>query len=57
MMLKEAESFDVPTTNVGLEFLEWWSHAPSEKRDNLMKTAYSNNVSILEALAQQLEDA
>lgn len=53
MMLKEASGFDVPATEAGLEFAQWWSKAPSDHRDRLMKTAHKSNISLLEALEQE----
>lgn len=51
MMLKEAAGFDVPATPEGIEFQQWWAKTSATERDQLMKTAYAHNISLLEALA------
>jgi hypothetical protein len=56
MMLKEAASFDIPATDAGIEFQQWWSRAPAVERDKLMKTAYANNISLLDALGRDEDD-
>jgi len=57
MMLKYAGSFAVPANDAGIEFQQWWSKAPAAERDKLMKTAYKNNITLLDALEQDDEDA
>ena len=52
MMLKEGASFAIPATDAGIEFQQWWSKASATERDKLMKTAYENNISLLDAPGQ-----
>jgi hypothetical protein len=55
MLLKNAEYFEVPHSNDGIEFMRWWEEAGSGDRDTLMKQAYDSNTGIVEALKARLE--
>jgi hypothetical protein len=50
MMLKVGypNTFDVPHTKKGIEFLEFWKNASKEVRDDLMKRAYDEEASIVD---------
>ena len=50
MLLKTAGHFDVPNTPEGVEFQQWWEKAAAKERDNLMRKACNDGVSLLEAL-------
>lgn len=54
MLLKTANYFEVPDTKDGHSLMEWWEKSASELRDTLMKQAYDNNVTIVEALKNHL---
>lgn len=43
------ERFDVPATLAGAAFVNWWEHAPIEKRAEVLKYANDNNVNVIEA--------
>lgn len=47
MLLKEA--FDVPNTEAGTLFLEWWRNAEPESRDRVMKVAHKHDMSVTDA--------
>jgi hypothetical protein len=55
MLLKNAEYFEVPHNNDGVEFMRWWEKSASDDRDALMKQAYDNNTDIVAALKTRLE--
>jgi len=44
-----ATSFLVPDTTKGHTFLNWWGEAAPDKRDDVMKLAFDNSMSIVEA--------
>jgi len=58
MMLKtgSANSFDVPHTRAGVQFLSTWEEMGTPRRDALMKFAYARNVDIV-AAHRALSDA
>lgn len=53
MLLKTAAAFDIPATAEGTAFVDTWKALPSGERDRVMKYAYDNNVSLLEAFAHE----
>lgn len=50
MMLKTGHpnTFDVPDTKAGAEFLEFWKSASTAERDAVMKRAYEEEVPIVD---------
>lgn len=56
MLLKTAGYFDVPNTLEGIEFQQWWEKAAAKDRDDLMRKASNNRVSLVEALYGNDED-
>lgn len=44
------ETFDVPATPAGASFMQWWEHAPAEKRAEVLKYANDNSVDVVSAL-------
>jgi len=55
MLLKNAEYFEVPHNNDGIEFMRWWEKAASTDRDSVMKQAYDADTTIVAALKARLE--
>ena len=51
-----SSSFLVPDTVEGQQFLTWWERAPREKRDGVMKLAFDNSLSIVEAYTERTKD-
>ena len=47
--MKTASDFDVPNTRDGHDFMAWWEKAKRSDRDGIMKVAFDNNVSIVDA--------
>lgn len=50
-----AMEFDVPRTDDGSVFMQWWTKASSADRDDVMRSAYNNNVGIVDALKTKLD--
>ena len=57
LLVKTASSFLVPDTTEGQQFLSWWEDAPREKRDGVMKLAFNNSMSIVEAYAEHRKES
>lgn len=55
MMLKTAGAFDVPNNAEGIAFMQWWEKSAAADRDSLMKYAYKNNVTLLEARNREID--
>jgi len=55
MMCKEASLFDVPNSEAGLEFLDWWSRAKLADRCDLTKKAAHEDINIVDAWKQLFE--
>ena len=55
MMFNKHAAFDVENTPDGAAFVTWWEKAGAAVRDEVMRTAYDRNISIVEALKQKLE--
>jgi len=51
MLLKTAAAFDIPANAAGAAFVDTWKALAPAERDGIMKHAYDNNVSLLEAFA------
>ena len=51
----EKVSFDVPRTLEGARFMNWWDTAERNQRDQVMKLAHDENVTIVEALEKFTE--
>lgn len=58
MMLKTGHpnTFDVPDTKEGVEFLNFWKTAKTAVRDALMKRAYEEEVPIVSIAPEDAED-
>ena len=56
MLLKNAEYFEIPHNNDGIEFMRWWEKSASDDRDSVMKQAYDGDIGIVEALKSRLAD-
>lgn len=52
MMLKHAASFAVPDTDEGVAFAQAWEKLGHAERDRLMRHAYENGITLLEAFAR-----
>jgi hypothetical protein len=51
----EKVSFDVPRTIEGGRFMNWWDSATRNQRDQVMKTAHAENITVVEALEKLTE--
>lgn len=58
MMLKTGHpnTFDVPDTKAGAEFLNFWKTAKTAVRDAIMKRAYEEEVPIVDVKPEDTED-
>ena len=48
--LLQRETFDVPLSVAGTNFMTWWDKASSDERDTVLKLAHDKNVCVTEAL-------
>ena len=51
----EKVSFDVPFSAAGTRFMNWWDNAPRNQRDQVMKVAHDEGISVVEALEKITE--
>ncbi len=54
MLMKTANYFEVPASQDGHAFMSWWEEAVANDRDEIMKTAYDKNISVVDALKEKL---
>ena len=52
-----ATSFLVPDTSKGQQFLTWWGGAKEDERDGVMKIAFDDSLSIVEAFDKHQKEA
>lgn len=52
-----ADSFDVPFTKEGMDFVDWWKQAEIDDRVAVLTRAHENGIPITEALKGHLETA
>lgn len=50
MLLRD--TFDVPATKAGTDFMHWWEDASREKRAEVYKYANDNNIGVVDALVK-----
>lgn len=43
-------TFDVPATNGGAKFMQWWGKAAADARAEVLKYANDNHLGVVEAL-------
>ena len=55
MLLKEA-SFDIPATEDGHHFLNWWDGAPLKEKHSVIKIACDKDTNLVEALKSYLAE-
>lgn len=51
----EKVAFDVPFSAAGVQFMNWWDRAPRNQRDQVMKVAHDECISVVEALEKTVE--
>jgi len=53
----EKISFDVPRTMEGARFMNWWDASTRNQRDQVMKLAHDEGITVVEALEKLTESA
>lgn len=51
----EKVAFDVPFSAAGTRFMNWWDNAQRNQRDQVMKVAHDEGISVVEALEKITE--
>ena len=50
------DTFDVPRTHAGVQFMSWWDKTSSENRDAVLCCANQENICVTEALQKLSEE-